>query len=198
MTDAPKIDTQAPERVWLKPCDPCNAPDDYYVCHPLFLDGREVSYVKDDLRCQGCGGGLKRVSSQIVCVECGKADDFAALMASRADLADARAAAAWIAGRDAALSDYIEWGELGCSPSRELVSNSIRALTPPTDPAALDRLIAERVREAVEAEREACAKVAKRGLLPCDIGGELICDPYTCHTIAANIRARGSKEGRDG
>lgn len=49
----------------------------------------------------------------------------------------------------------------------------------PDGAAALDRLIAERVREAVEAEREACAKIAEHPATP---------------GIAAAIRARGSKE----
>lgn len=61
----------------------------------------------------------------------------------------------------------------------------------PPDPAALDRLIAERVREAVEAERESCAQEA-----------DLLADTwdadtkYTANTIADRIRARGSKEGQ--
>lgn len=58
----------------------------------------------------------------------------------------------------------------------------IDALPIPADgQAALDRLIAERVREAVEAEREACAKVAEHPATP---------------GIAAAIRARASKEGQ--
>ena len=183
MTDAPKIDTQAPERVWLKPCDPCNAPDDYYVCHPLFLDGREVSYVKDDLRCQGCGGGLKRVSSQMVCVECGKADDFAALIASCADLSAAREAAAAQAMRKR------------CADMVEREGHSLHVAirhAPLPDTTALDRLIAERVREAVEGVSklfEGCAS----SLVPADYAQGY--REALEHVLDA---ARASKEGRDG
>lgn len=41
-------------------------------------------------------------------------------------------------------------------------------------------------------EREECAKVAESGLLPCDIGGDLIVDRYSAETIAAAIRNRSA------
>lgn len=64
----------APERIWIKPCDPCETPYDYYVCDPRYLDGRETSYVKSVVSCAGCGGGLRRHSGQFVCRDCGKAE----------------------------------------------------------------------------------------------------------------------------
>jgi hypothetical protein len=36
---------------------------------------------------------------------------------------------------------------------------------------------------------EAAAKVADRPMLPCDVGGDLLLDPYTAETIADAIRA---------
>lgn len=76
----------APERIWIKPCDPCENPYDYYVCDPRYLDGRETSYVKSIVSCAGCGGGLKRQSGQFVCRDCGKAETVQEVLA-RADRA---------------------------------------------------------------------------------------------------------------
>ena len=76
----------APERIWIKPCDPCENPYDYYVCDPRYLDGRETSYVKSVVSCAGCGGGLKRQSGQFVCRDCGKAETVQEVLA-RADRA---------------------------------------------------------------------------------------------------------------
>ncbi|WP_314188817.1 hypothetical protein [Paracoccus yeei] len=76
----------APERIWIKPCDPCENPYDYYVCDPRYLDGRETSYVKSIVSCAGCGGGLKRQSGQLVCRDCGKAETVQDVLA-RADRA---------------------------------------------------------------------------------------------------------------
>lgn len=75
-----------PERIWIKPCDPCENPYDYYVCDPRYLDGRETSYVKSIVSCAGCGGGLKRQSGQFVCRDCGKAETVQEVLA-RADRA---------------------------------------------------------------------------------------------------------------
>lgn len=75
-----------PERIWIKPCDPCENPYDYYVCDPRYLDGRETSYVKSVVSCAGCGGGLKRQSGQFVCRDCGKAETVQEVLA-RADRA---------------------------------------------------------------------------------------------------------------
>lgn len=71
----------APERIWIKPCDPCENPYDYYVCDPRYLDGRETSYVKSIVACAGCGGGLKRQSGQFVCRDCGKAETVQEVLA---------------------------------------------------------------------------------------------------------------------
>lgn len=106
-TDAPKIDTQAPER--------------------LRAFARETKTT------------LNGVSDQI-------ADDIIALLAER-DLADARAAAAWQGGIDALLD------RVGDLPISEIAADEViyaaKQLTPPADAStALDRLIAERVREA--------------------------------------------------
>lgn len=76
----------APERIWIKPCDPCENPYDYYVCDPRYLDGRETSYVKSIVSCSGCGGGLRRQSGQFVCSDCGKAETVQEVLA-RADRA---------------------------------------------------------------------------------------------------------------
>ena len=109
----------------------------------------------------------------------------------RADLADARAAAGWQAGIDALLD------RVGDLPISEIAADEViyaaKQLTPPTDPAALDRLIAERVREALEAEREACRQIVQ----------SVINDPRTkfwgdLAEARERIALRGSKEGRDG
>ena len=42
-------DKTTPERIYIKPCDPCRRDDDYYLCHPRYLDGRETAYVRADL-----------------------------------------------------------------------------------------------------------------------------------------------------
>ena len=42
-------DRIAAERIWIKPCDPCDRADDYYLCSPEYLDGRETTYVRADL-----------------------------------------------------------------------------------------------------------------------------------------------------
>ena len=63
---------------------------------------------------------------------------------------------------------------------RQIVwAKDILALIPDAG-AALDRALA--------AQRERDAKVAERPMLPCDLGGDLILDPYTAETIAAAIR----------
>ena len=57
-----------------------------------------------------------------------------------------------------------------------------------------------RVIEALEAQLadayERAARVAEQGVLPCDIGGDLILDIYTAETIAAAIRALSEDRGR--
>ena len=109
MTDAPKIDTQAPDTIWaIRTC----------------IDGAvELGSWADTVRYYGGG------------------DEFI-----RADLADARAAAAAMAMRER------------CADMVEREGHSLHVAirhAPLPDPAALDRLIAERVREAVEAALDA-------------------------------------------
>lgn len=145
MTDAPKIDTQAPERIWAQP---------EHTDDPAY-------------------GGFWIKSKVAPSVEY-----------IRADVAAAQAAAAWIAGRDAAADDAERHWEH--QPKREgemmqAIAENIRDLQPPADTTALDRLIAERVREAVEAEREACARAAA------------VVDFWAAAAVRG--RARGSKEG---
>lgn len=140
----------------------------------------------------------------------------AALLAER-DLSAAREAAAWISGRDAAVKlndqqirDYVlEHGTYDGSTGitefpgdgeewvgdREELSDTIRDLAPPTDPAAaIDRLVAERVQEAFEtlaAEIEAEEREAATW------GGP---DPRGPHEAQINLRfarmlrARANKE----
>lgn len=124
MTDAPKIDTQAPDT------------------------SRE--YIQRMIACAPFADQTAGIPEMVATLR--------AILAER-DLADARAAAAWIAGRDALADAVLD------TPISDLAVDEVlyaaKQLTPPTDTTALDRLIAERVREAVEAEREACAKVAE-------------------------------------
>lgn len=61
---------------------------------------------------------------------------------------------------------------------------------------ALDRLIAERVREAVMAEREACAAEAEQEAAEWRRAG-VTDGAQAASIIARRIRARGSKEGQD-
>ena len=122
MTDAPKIDTQAPERIWI------TSERSLWPTHRSFT-ASDLDHSNDD-----------------------GTSDYPEY--ERRDLADARAAAAWQSGIDALLD------RVGDLPISEIAADEViyaaKQLTPPTDPAAaLDRLIAERVREAVEAEREA-------------------------------------------
>ena len=182
MTDAPKIDTQAPD-----------------------TSREAVSRHIDDLW-EMIPASWARQTENL----------FAALLAER-DLADARAAAAWIAGRDASAetcSDLgFEWAEHRATESlsdgAEECANAIRALTPPADTqAALDRLIAERVREArAEAFNEAAgiarAEVERREAamekaVMCDSILRLSAEADAAERIAIAIveAARGSKEGQ--
>lgn len=133
MTDAPKIETQAPERVWIT-SERCLWPT-----HRSFT-ASDLDHSNDD--------GTSDYPEYV-----------------RADVAAAREAAAWIAGRDAAAERVALLGKVvdADSPVGRTTDRCLRAArsaTPLSDTTALDRLIAERVREAVEAEREACAKVA--------------------------------------
>ena len=163
----PPNDTHAPERIWLKPCDPCKAPDDYYVCDPLYLDGREVSYVKDEVRCRVCQGGLRRANGWMICVECGITDDFKSAI-SRPSLSAAREAAAAMAMRD-------ECGDIVEREGHSLHRAVRNAVIPADAQAALDRLIAEARREAFEEAAQ-------------------IVDCYEDDDAAYVIRARASKE----
>lgn len=55
----------APERIWIKPCDPCENPYDYYVCDPRYLDGRETPYVKSIVSCADSAAPEGQVQAQI-------------------------------------------------------------------------------------------------------------------------------------
>ena len=107
-----------------------------------------------------------------------------------ADLSAAREAAAWQAGIDALLD------RVGDLPISEIAADEViyaaKQLTPPTDPAAaLERMIAERVREAVEATLDAVHEADSSEL---DMHGTT----KIAERIEAQIAARGSKDGRDG
>lgn len=41
--------TDAPERIWIKPCHPCTDLDDYYVQHPDYTDFASIGYIRADL-----------------------------------------------------------------------------------------------------------------------------------------------------
>lgn len=41
--------SDAPEHIWINPCHPCTAEDDFYVCNPKILSGRETQYTRHDL-----------------------------------------------------------------------------------------------------------------------------------------------------
>lgn len=127
----------------------------------------------------------------------------------RADLADARAAAAWQGGIDALLD------RVGDLPISEIAADEViyaaKQLTPPADAStALDRLIAERVREARMAALGEAAVITmgiERHMLTDDCG-VMVPDRFDEGTSAAYEAimglvthleaARGSKEGRDG
>lgn len=132
----------------------------------------------------------------------------------RADLAAAQTAAAWLAGRGAAaklndqqIRDYVdEHGSTDPSTGmvefpgdgeewvgdREELCDAIRDLTPPADlSAALDALIAERVREAWEAAAKEADETAQEADLFSDKHGRQVAE-----RIASTLRARASKEGR--
>ena len=136
----------------------------------------------------------------------------------RADLSAAREAAAAQAMREAAKKIAAAAGlELKNEHGRDegiswgyVTMVRISALPLP-DTAALDRLIAERVREAVEAEREACAKIVReeerRAKWDAQHQGHDTATrakasaAWSSLGVAAQMveeRARASKEGRDG
>ena len=133
----------------------------------------------------------------------------AAALLDERDLSAAREAAAWIAGRDAAAEEAFY--ACGCK-------DSIEAITPPTDgQAALDRLIAERVREAVEAARDVAADEMRAIVEMMRQAAEQSCQivmdqakecgipqmalgAKACRDGIRELKldaARGSKEGRD-
>ena len=161
MTDAPKIDTQAPKTLWLD-------------------IGTFNGAVGFDHSKQHHAGEWKRYVAE--------------------DLADARAAAAWQAAIGALLD------EVGGLPISEIAADEViyatKLLQPPADTqAALDRLIAERVREAVDrALRDAvaiCKKVRNENAENEDQAvGALDCAVSIMDEV--NRRARSSNEGRDG
>lgn len=147
---------------------------------------------------------------------------------SCADLADARATAAWQGGIDALLD------RVGDLPISEIAADEViyaaKQLTPPADAStALDRLIAERVREATAelrgllwlAYHEFNAIRARSGAPLDQYGMTTVSEEWwdqmtrafadavgpdakkpwpseEAKAVTARIAARGSKEGRDG
>lgn len=105
----------------------------------------------------------------------------------RADLAAAQTAAAWIAGRDAAVADVRESWEEGVPPAE--FSEWAEQVEPPADAStALDALIAERV----DAMWRECL-----GALP-ELGNEPVNPGWVLKTFMDKmlaIAARASKEG---
>lgn len=108
----------------------------------------------------------------------------------RADVAAAREAAAWIAGRDAAIAAYTENWETGSGHALH-GQEAAEALAPQQGSrAALDRLIEERVREAVDRVSklfEGCAST----LVPADYA-----QGYREALEHVRDAARDSKEGQ--
>lgn len=39
----------APERIWITPCHRCQGPDDYYLLHPDYRNGKGTEYLRADL-----------------------------------------------------------------------------------------------------------------------------------------------------
>lgn len=176
MTDAPKIDTQAPDasskmppRIWAT----------YYADYP----------------------GTAGLWDHIKRYEWEDRVEY-----ERRDLADARAAAAWQGGIDALLD------RVGDLPISEIAADEViyaaKQLTPPTDTTALDRLIAERVREArTEAFNEAASiaraeverqEAAMEKAVMCVSILRLSAEADAAERIAIAIveADRGSKEGQ--
>lgn len=136
MTDAPKIETQAPTLNIAFGRDNSELPQGW----TLHLGDGVVHYREGN-------------SASSYSLEQG----LRAYLAVLADHADARVAAAAMAMREAAIASAKDL------PISEIaVDEVVYALEqlPAPDPAALDRLIADRVREAVEAEREACRQIS--------------------------------------
>lgn len=99
---------KAPERIWINPCDPCEREYDYYVCHPLYISGRETPYVRADLY-----------------------DAAQAEVASlTAALADAERRGAEKMQTRAANTAWAFWADKEAETSRDYIANAIRALPP--------------------------------------------------------------------
>lgn len=194
MTDAPKIDTQALDRAEVEELARQLDRGDQ-------MDGKTVNCKHD-----ACNCALMSDAAEIL----------RALLAER-DLSAAREAAAWIAGRDAAADDAERYWEY--QPKREgemmqAIAENIRQLTPPADAAAaLDALIAERVREAAKASYDAMCLGVKAIMDAINGGGvdrerhdelKAAADQLADVSFALNSRydfapvwlARGSKEGQ--
>lgn len=181
MTDAPKIETQAPD---------------------TSRDAAEAVLK----RAQITSGMLKMGERIAWGSDSGAIDDLSdlceAILAER-DLADARAAAAWIDGRDAAWQTVAGYIDPQSGHDDALLCDmrdEIEDITPPADPAAaLDRLIAERVQDAVEAERARIADeiTQRRMLLHQQLEVLDISREDAVYKICVEV-VRGSKEGRDG
>lgn len=131
------------------------------------------------------------------------------------DLAAAQTAAAWIAGRDAAVRRMNDDPTGKASVSADNYPGwfcgrykSASELTPPADgQAALDRLIAERVRyerreafeEAADIVEKECNRIlSKQDGTIAQVDANLRLIALLLPDIEAALRARGSKEGRDG
>ena len=168
MTDAPKIDTQAPTLNIAFGRDNSELPQGW----TLHLGDGVVHYREGN-------------SASSYSLEQG----LRAYLAVLADHADARVAAAAMAMREAAIASAKDL------PISEIaVDEVVYALEqlPAPDPAALDRLIAERVREAVDRVSKLFEKCAST-LVPADYA-----QGYREALEHVLDTARGSKEGRDG
>lgn len=154
MTDAPKIDTQAPDRIW--------------------------AWANHDFRRWYAGGcSTEPIMDGTHCVEY-----------LRRDLADARAAAAAQAMREAAAMAGHAQAD---GNTRHAVLRAIRDLPLP-DTAALDRLIAERVREALIEVRDLIAD-RRNAQEPGPLFGAYNEAMGDVEAVRFR-RARGSKEGQ--
>ena len=183
MTDAPKIDTQAPDdrALWHEIIS--NAPDRVSILWGD-LTNRYQDFDDDTARVTHLGQFV--FGTEYI----------------RADIADARAAAAYRQGLHDGITKAANRYWVGSQPDNwdyfRVAHNAMLDLKSfefpaPEGQAALDRLIAERVREAVEAEREACRQIVQ----------SVINDPRTkfwgdLAEARERIALRGSKEGRDG
>lgn len=154
---APKIDTQAPERIWI------TSERSLWPTHRSFT-ASDLDHSNDD-----------------------GTSDYPEY--ERRDLADARAAAAYKRGIETSEAYTAGWDAAFAMMGKG---------APSADTAALDRLIAERVRAAFEEAAKIAENMARVTPAPMNDGcGTVLLQPVDGYQVGKAIRAhaaRGSKE----